>query len=166
MPQRYQKPPVSGLSLDEVFPNSMSLKARDERPIDVALVPNASIPVSFWRIGWFLTGIDDNSWRCVTSESETETFPKTLRKRHRTHPGYVFEEIGNYAIKLCPCTTKGRWDPCIPRGCKLQVTDVEMTVTSYVLLRCACNIPRNSYLFGKKPRFRGVFPPEQLHFPE
>ena len=164
MPQSTQRPPKSRLRLENLFAQSMPLNARNERPIEPALVLDARIPVTFWRTGWFLRQIEDLCWLELTRE--TRTFPQTLRREHRGHPGYVIEEIGNFAVRLCPCSTKGLRGPFIPRGVRLQVTGLETDVRSYVVVACSSVIPREGDIFGETPQFLGIFPPDQLHYEE
>lgn len=151
----------SSLLLSKVFPPASSpLHPRNERPVDAVLVLNARLPPVFWRRGWLLRQIKDTLWREFTAE--TQTFPRTLTSRRKGHPAYVLEEIGNYALRICPCTSRPQAGPFIPEGTVLQPTGFVCDRRSTLVMASAPVIARNGALFDQYPQFLGILPPEQL----
>lgn len=148
----------SSLRLDKIFPPASPLRPKDTRSIETVLVQNARVPSVFWSAGWLLREIEDVCWLTITEDS----FPRRLRPDHKGHPGYVLEEIGNYALRLCPCSSLPQSSPYIPQGTVLQPTAFIISSDSYVVEKCSSVIPRDDTTFSKIPKFLGVFPPEKL----
>lgn len=150
----------SPLRLEKIFPASTPLCPRETRSVDAVLVRDARLPPSCWRAGWLLRQIEDLCWRELTAE--THPFPRRLRPDHTGHPGYVLEEIGNFALRLCPCSSMPQPAPCIPQGTILQPTGFIINHNSYLVTESAVVISRDGALFPQSPKFLGIFPPENL----
>lgn len=147
--------------LEEVRAPSSSLCPRETRNIDALLVRDARLPMTCWREGWVLREIEDGVWLTITAE--THPFPRCLRPNHRGHPGYVLEEIGNYALRICPCSSLPQSGPLIPWGAVLQPTGVINDRDTYLVEGSAVVLSRDGAPFQQHPpRFLGIFPPEKL----
>ena len=146
--------------LEEVRAPSCPLCPRETRNIDALLVRDARLPMTCWREGWVLREIEDGVWLTITAE--THPFPRRLRPDHWGHPGYVLEEVGNYALRLCPCTSLRQSGQRIPRGAVLQPTGVVTDRDTYLVEGSAAVISRDGAPFPQYPRFLGMFPPENL----
>jgi len=156
--------PKSSLLLAEVFP-PISGTPKTQRRAEPFMVAEARIPMMYWEKGWVFRNIEDVVWRAVTSApaSEAETvFPATLRRDHTTHPGYVVEEVGNYALRLCPLTSRRQKAPYIPADTILEKTGFRIDQNSYLVLRSAALLPRKAGFFPRLPQFLGICPEQSL----
>lgn len=148
------------LLLEDLFPSrKASLDTRDITPV---LVLDARVPLAFWRQGWVLRQIEDVHWKEITKDSP-EPFPRNLRSDRKGHPAYVLQEIGNYALKICPCSSQHQSCLRIPKGAILKPTGLLMSKDSYIIERSAVTLPRSSR-FPRIPEFLGIFPVEDLQY--
>ncbi len=152
----------SALRLERIRPASTPLRSRDARAIAAVLVRDARLPPVFWGTGWVLRQIEDTCWLTITAEAQP--FPRRLRPDHTGHPAYVLEEIGNYALRICPCTSLPQPGPRIPRGAVLQPTGVVCDRDSFLVTGSTSVISRASAIFSRIPAFLGIFPPEKLQY--
>ena len=146
--------------LEELFyRRDLIPQEKNQRDITPLLVTKAKLPMEFWETGWVFRKIDDNDWLAATNN----VFPATLRKDHKGHPGYITREIGNYALELCPLSTK-TWtkEKFIPEGSTLNITNFKTVLRSYIVNRASVRLPRYNRLFYDNPEFLGIYPPEQL----
>lgn len=155
------RPPSAGKRrirqlLEDVRAPSSPLCSRDMRNIDAVLVRDARLPLTFWREGWVLREIEDGTWLTLTAE--THAFPRRLRSDHVGHPGYVLEEIGNYALRLCPCSSLPQPGPRVPKGTVLQPTGFVNERDTYLVEGSSAVISRDGAIFRQYPRFLGIFP--------
>ena len=114
-------------------------------------------PVKFWSTGWLFKEIADTTWQLVTSKA-SHIFPATLREDHRGHPGYVLREIGNYAVELCPLTTRRQNAPHIPAGTTLEATGRRWDRDSYLVEAASSSLSRRKGVFDKLPEYLGILP--------
>ncbi len=152
--------PKSSLLLAEVFP-PISGTPKTQRSAEPVMVAEARIPMMYWEERWVFRNIEDIVWRTVTAEpaSEAETvFPTTLRRDHRSHPGYVLEEVGNYALRICPLTSRRQNTPYIPAGTILEKTGFRMDRDSFLVLSAVAVLPRRIKFFSRLPQFLGICP--------
>ena len=157
---KIRKKKKKSLLLDEVFRrNDLSPQTKNMRDISPLLVKDAGFSMEFWETGWVFRVIEDIDWRIMTKNA----FPATIRKGHTRHPGYVTREIGNYALELCPLSSK-RWtnEQFIPEGKVLTPTNYVTDRNSYVIARASVRLPRSNRIFDKNLKFLGIYPPEQL----
>ena len=140
-----------------------ALTSRNKSTRDIAplLTEGARLPMEYWGTGWVFLGVEDLTWRSITADA----FPATLREDHKTHPGYVLREIGNYGVEMRPMTShpwNRKQSRYIPKGARLDVTGYEMDRDSYLVERAVSRLPRSGQIFGYLPSFIGVYPPEKL----
>ena len=149
----------SRLLAEALYKSDLTPQEKNQRDVTPILVPEAKLPIKFWETGWVFKAIDDMDWRVLTNN----VFPATLRKDHKTHPGYIFREIGDYALMLCPLSSIG-WKKFkfIPEGAVLEITKIKMDKKSYVIDRASSLLPRYNRLFYSNPKFLGIYPPEKL----
>ena len=112
------------------------------------------LPIYLWDEDMLFYGADDFWLREMTG-----AFPSTLRKDKKTHPVFILSRTGNFALKLCPCSTKVNNGRYIVRGCKLKMTGNTTDKDSYILSGYSFNLPVNQSI-QPKLKFGGKVPPE------
>lgn len=136
---------------------------KSERDISPLLMAFARIPMEYWDTGWIFIAIGDRHWERFTRNSP-HVFPATFREDKFTHPGYIIRNISNFAVEICPLSTKNfnRNPKFIPGGQKLGKTNFELKENNYLVLNSVSVLPRNNLIFESLPPFIGVYPPEKL----
>ncbi len=149
---------------DAVFSPS-SGTPRTGRDAENVMVAGARLPMDYWEGGWVFRGIEDLAWRAITTAEETgseQIFPATLRPNHKSHPAYVLSEVGNYALRICPLTSRPQTSPYIPDNAILEKTGFRMDRDSFLVLGASVVLPRRAGLFPQLPVFLGIWPPDRL----
>lgn len=141
-------------------------KNRKDITTHMLTLPNAGFPMEFWSKGWVLKAILDTDWLEITKDAD-EVFPAkpaNPRPDDSPHPGYVWEEIRDEAIEICPLTGnfQSRSYYIDPED-TLEPTGEHMYKRSYLALRSRSVLPRDNTIFLNMPKFLGIFPPHCLH---
>ena len=114
-----------------------------------------TLPPSQWRTNMFLKGAGDSALRSLTGD-----FPKVVKTKG-SHPVFVGKVFAGSRIRLCPCTSRPAKTCYIPRGTRLETTDIVMDRDSYILEAYSFHLPLDPE-FSRGLRYQGIVPQSSI----
>lgn len=134
-----------------------TVQAKDN--IELFLVENAGIPLSFWRKSFFFFGaLDEDLHRLSGGRFSREVF------LGKTHPVFCLGILPHgVGATACPCSSippfKAENYRFIRKGCRLLHTGYLMDRNSHLIESCHFNVPRS---FAPRLSFKGEIPDKCL----